>query len=54
MRREDGAAVVYTFSKESEITWRDPTVQFDAQIGDLKLSQTFNTGDMRFHAALEL
>ena len=54
IQREGGPAVVYTFSKENEITWRDSTVQFDAQIGDLKLSQTFSTGDMRFHAALEL
>lgn len=54
IQRKDGAAVMYTFSKENEITWRDATVQFEAQIADLKLSQTFNTGDMRFHAALEL
>ncbi len=52
--REDGAVILYLFPKSDEITWRDQSIQFDAQIANLKCSQSFDTSDMRFHGNVEL
>ena len=52
--RENGPVILYLFPKSSEITWRDQSVQFDAQVANLKCSQSFDTNEMRFHGNLEL
>ena len=52
--REDGPVVLYLFSKSDEITWRDQSIQFDAQVANLKCSQSFDTSDMRFHGNVEV
>jgi hypothetical protein len=52
--REDGPVILYLFPKSDEITWRDQSIQFDAQIDNLKCSQSFDTSDMRFHGNVEL
>jgi hypothetical protein len=52
--REDGPVILYLFPKSDEITWRDQSIQFDAQIAHLKCSQSFDTRDMRFHGNVEV
>ena len=52
--REDGPLIVYLFPKSAEITWRDHRIEFDAQIGRLKLTQAFAADDMMFRGKLEL
>ena len=52
--REDGPVIVYRFPRAEEITWRDEHVTFDGEIGHLKFSQVFETGEMTFHGKLEL
>ncbi len=52
--REDGPVILYLFPKSDEITWRDQSIQFDAQVANLKCSQSFDTSDMRFHGNVEL
>jgi hypothetical protein len=52
--RENGPVILYLFPKSSEITWRDQSVQFEAQVANLKCSQSFDTNEMRFHGNLEL
>ncbi len=51
---DDGAMILYLFPRTEEITWRDHVLEFDAQIGHLKLKQTFASDDMRFRGTLEL
>ncbi len=50
---EDDAKEVITDSPWVK-TWRDQFVQFDAQVANLKCSQSFDTSDMKFHGNLEL
>lgn len=52
--REDGPVILYLFPKSDEITWRDQSIQFDAEVAHLKCSQSFDTSDMRFHGNVEL
>lgn len=52
--REDGPVILYLFPRTEEITWRDHQLVFDAQIGHLKVKQTFQSDDMRFHGTLDL
>jgi len=54
--REDDetATVVYLFPGSVEITKRDGTIQFVAQIGRLFVYQNFNTAEMQFRGNLEL
>lgn len=52
--REDGPVILYLFPKSDKITWRDQSIQFDAQIANLKCSQSFDTSDMRFHGNVEV
>ena len=54
MQRDDGPVIVYLFAKSNEITWRDHQITFEAQVGNLKVSQLFAADDMRFHGALQL
>ncbi len=52
--REDGPVILFLFPRTEEITWRDHRIEFDAQIGQLKIKQVFQSDDMRFHGTLEL
>lgn len=52
--RDDGPVVVYLFPRTTEITWRDHQIDFEAQIGALKIKQSFDADDMTFHGKLEL
>jgi hypothetical protein len=51
---EGEPVVVYYFSKQVEITWRDGKVDFAAHIGGVKFEQSFLTGDMILKGKLEL
>jgi len=52
--RDDGPVIVYLFPRKSEITWRDHEINFEAEVGNLKIKQAFQADDMKFHGALEL
>jgi len=47
-QREDGLVVVYVFPLSAEISRKDRLVDFEAQIGRLVLTQTFNVDEMEF------
>ena len=48
------AVVVYLFPMSAEISKKDRQVQFEAQIGRIVVSQTFDLNDMEFMGKLEL
>jgi hypothetical protein len=52
--REDGAVVVYLFPPSAEITKSDLSVEFDAQIGRIVISQTFLLEEMQVQGKREL
>lgn len=52
--RDDGPVIVYLFPRSAEITWRDHRIDFGAQVGRLKLTQSFSADEMMFHGKLEL
>ena len=52
--RDDGPVVLYFFPRTMEITWRDHQIDFEAEVGALKIKQIFETDDMKFHGKLEL
>lgn len=55
MRHDDGfATVVYLFPRTSEITSKDKTLEFVAQIGRLFIAEYFFTDDMQYQGRLEL
>ncbi len=51
---EDGPVVIYWFAKSDGITWRDHSVEFDAQVAQWKFTQSFSLDDMMFEGNLEL
>lgn len=53
-QREADVVVVYLFPLSAEITRKDGWIQFDAQIGRIVLSQTFDLSEMEFVGKLEL
>ncbi len=53
-RDRDTVSVVYLFSKSHEITKKDASVLFHAQIGRLFIAQIFDLGEMEFEGQLEL
>lgn len=54
LEREDGPVIVYLFPRTKEITAKDGRVEFDAQVGRLKFTQSFFVEDMVFQGKLEL
>jgi hypothetical protein len=54
LQREDGIAVVYVFPLSAEISKSDGLLLFEAQIGRISISQTFDLRDMEFMGKLEL
>jgi hypothetical protein len=53
-QRENGVVVVYTFPPSMEISQQDGHVDFEAQIGRLVISKTFNLDEMQFEGKLAL
>jgi hypothetical protein len=51
---DDGAVVVYLFPMSAEISKKDRHVLFEAQIGRIVVTQTFELSDMEFNGKLEL
>jgi hypothetical protein len=52
--RDEGPVVVYSFPRGNEITRKDHKVEFDAEIGRLKLSGSFALDDMVYQGKIEL
>ncbi|HLY19919.1 MAG TPA: hypothetical protein VKR61_21980 [Bryobacteraceae bacterium] len=52
--REIGMVVVYLFPLSAEISRKDRQIQFEAQIGRIVVSQTFDLSEMEFVGKLEL
>ena len=53
-QRADGLVVAYLFPLSAEITKTDGWVQFDAHIGRIVVSQSFDLAEMKFLGNLEL
>ncbi|MGA2115083.1 MAG: hypothetical protein ABSH56_10090 [Bryobacteraceae bacterium] len=53
-QRESDVVVVYLFPLSAEITKNDRQIQFEAQIGRIVVSQTFDLRQMEFMGKLEL
>jgi hypothetical protein len=51
---EHNVVVVFLFPYSAEISRKDGLVEFDALIGRLQVSQTFNVDEMHFQGKLEL
>jgi hypothetical protein len=54
LERPDGPVVVYMFPMTNEITKQDHRVEFDADIQQIQLTQSFFTEDMVWQGKLEL
>jgi hypothetical protein len=54
LQREDGVVVVYIFPLSAELTRKDERIQFEAQIGRIFVSHTFELSQMEFAGKLEL
>jgi hypothetical protein len=52
--RDDGPVLVYLFPRRAEIIWRDHEINFEAEVGNVKIKQAFQTDEMKFHGVLEL
>ena len=53
-QRENDVVVVYLFPLSAEISRRERQIQFEAQIGRIVVSQTFELSAMEFMGKLEL
>jgi len=51
---EHGAVVVYSFPRSADISKEDGVVEFNALIGRLQVSQSFNIAEMQFQEKLQL
>jgi hypothetical protein len=51
---DDGPVLVYLFEKSDDFNWRDHNIEFDAQVGQWKFTQSFSTDEMMFHGELAL
>jgi hypothetical protein len=54
LMREDGAVVVYSFPRSAEIVRDDAQVDFEAQIGRLKITQPFVPAEMLYQGKMQL
>lgn len=54
LMREDGPVVIYRFPRSAEILREDAHVDFEAQIGRLKITQPFVPGEMVYQGKLQL
>ncbi len=53
-QREDGLVVVYLFPLSAEITIADQRIQFEARIGRIVVTQSFELSEMEYMGRLEL
>jgi hypothetical protein len=51
---DEGPVILYLFSRNNEITRDDKRIEFDAEIGRLKLAQEFLPDEMIYEGKLEL
>jgi hypothetical protein len=54
IQRDDGVVAVFLFPRNKEITVQDSRVEFDAQIGQYQISQSFQVDQMMYQGKLEL
>ncbi len=54
VEREDGPVIVFLFPRSTEITKQDRRIEFDAQVGRLKIAESFFTEDMVYDGKLEI
>ena len=54
LQKDDGPVIVYLFPRTQEITKDDWKILFDAEIGRLKLGQSFYLDDMVYQGKREL
>ena len=54
LMHDEGPLILYLFSRSAEITRRDSQLEFDAEIGRLKLAPVFLPGEMVYQGKLEL
>jgi hypothetical protein len=54
LQKDDGPVIVYLFPRTNEITKDDRKILFDAEIGRLKLGQSFYLDDMVYQGKREL
>lgn len=54
LQKDDGPVIVYLFPRTQEITKDDRKILFDAEIGRLKLGQSFYLDDMVYQGKREL
>jgi hypothetical protein len=54
LQRDNGTVIVYLFSRSNEITRDDKRVEFNAEIGRLKIIESFFTDDMMWQGKIEL
>lgn len=52
--RDDGLVILYLFPRSNEITRQDHRIEFEAEIGRLKLTQGFTVDEMVFQGKLEM
>jgi hypothetical protein len=54
LQRENGPVIVYLFPRSNEITKQDRRLEFEGQIGNLQVSESFFIDDMNYMGKLEL
>jgi len=54
LMHDEGPVILYLFPRSNEITREDQQLDFDAEIGGLKLAQSFIPGEMVYQGKLEL
>ncbi|HYW42899.1 MAG TPA: hypothetical protein VE959_08585 [Bryobacteraceae bacterium] len=54
LQRQDGPVIVYLFPRSKEITRQDKRLEFDAQIGKLRFTESFFVDDMMYQGKLDL
>jgi hypothetical protein len=54
LMHDEGPVILYLFPRSAEITRQDKQLEFDAQIGGLKLAQSFVPDEMVYQGKLEL
>lgn len=54
LQRDDGVVVVFLFPRDKEITVKDSRAEFNAQIGQFQITQSFHVDEMIYQGKPEL
>ncbi|MEP7354378.1 MAG: hypothetical protein ABI824_14225, partial [Acidobacteriota bacterium] len=54
LKRDDGPVIVFLFPHSKEISSKDMRIEFDSQIGRLKMEEPFYLDEMMFEGKLEI